>query len=399
MKKYYPTIISLIFLFFICSTTMITMSEDDPCILYGYVYLDNQKVIPNEVILLISNEEYSARIYENGYYFIEFDSQETGEIGSFTIKITDTTWEINDILTIESQDFIFNQDIYLSTTNQAPNPPEINGQTEGTINTQYTFIFKAIDIDNDKIKYAVLWDDDSSITISELLANGEEYYTTHSWEKPGIYNIQANAKDENNQISETSELTILIDTHYVSYLGYLIDDNSDGIYDNFYSNTIKTTTPVLQKNTGYVIDTNEDYFWDYEYYPVTGELIQINEEQPTKNEGSSQTTNSDIQWQLILGIIFFIVALFVLIITYLIKNQHKEIKETTYKEYKKPTETKIEKPKSQPKQVEISNLSQKIDNLISNQIKIEEKEPELSDLKEIQNHIDKLKQNNKLNIK
>ena len=391
MKKNILLITSLLSFFIIFTAIPVVNSEEKPWVVYGYVYLDNEVVIPDQLTLIISEEEYIARIYENGYYLIEFSPTEIGQTGSYIITISEDIWELQNLLIIQEEEYIFNKDLYLSSSEQLPNPPTINGATEGTINTEYTYTFQTTDPDNDKIKYAILWGDDSTILITDLLSSGTEYSNKHIWSEPGIYTIQANAKDESNQISETTEYKVLIDTHYVSYLGYLIDNDNNGIYDSFYSNSNDFFTDVLQKNDGYVIDTDMDYIWDYEYNPNTGMLVEINPEQTEGKGQLPEKTSSENQFILIFGLVFFLGAITVLILAFYLKNQKTTVKESYIDKEIKPVEKTIEKPVFEPRQIQPRNISHKIDNLIANQVVKEEKKTQIPELNEIEQHIDQLK--------
>jgi hypothetical protein len=48
-------------------------------------------------------------------------------------------------------------------------------------------------------------------------------------------------------------------------IGYLFDDDGDGVYDRFYSDTTKYITKVQQKDDNYLIDVDGDGKTDYVY--------------------------------------------------------------------------------------------------------------------------------------
>jgi hypothetical protein len=111
---------------------------------------------------------------------------------------------------------------------------------------------------------------------------------------------------DNKTESGTTSLALLIDAQYVGDLGYLIDTNGDGIYDQFYSNSTGLTTAVeLQDDGTYLFDSDNNGSWDYLYDPQTKQVTTY----PTKEE------NQMISPLMILGgILGFIAVLFLLIL-------------------------------------------------------------------------------------
>ena len=153
--------------------------------------------------------------------------------------------------------------------NYPPGNLKITGETQGKKKQNYNYTFTATDPDNDTITYNINWGDGNNIT-KENLTNGTTYQTNHTWKKYGIYKITFKATDQNNATTKT--ITIYIDIQTINELnGYLIDENSDDIYDLFHNNTTNNDTAVKQQTNGkYLIDDNGDGNWDYIYDPETG---------------------------------------------------------------------------------------------------------------------------------
>jgi hypothetical protein len=82
--------------------------------------------------------------------------------------------------------------------------------------------------------------------------------------------IRAYAEDQNNASSESTIITMAINSTAVQGYGYCIDTNDDGFPDSFYCNSTGLTTPMeRQANGTYLLDFNGDAIWDHRYDPVT----------------------------------------------------------------------------------------------------------------------------------
>jgi chitodextrinase len=157
----------------------------------------------------------------------------------------------------------------LDIPNSPPNKPDVSGPSTGTQKQAYEFSAQSTDPDNDTIRYIFEWGDGTNTT-TDLLPNGTKTEQTHSWTAAGIYTISIHAEDEFNATSKKVELTILIDTHYCEDLGYLIDENGDGTYDNFYCNQTGNKTTTGYKDKKYLINIDQDSEWEYTYSMETG---------------------------------------------------------------------------------------------------------------------------------
>ena len=154
--------------------------------------------------------------------------------------------------------------------NSPPDKPTINGNVTGKKNTNYRYTVISIDEDDDSIKYVFDWDDETDIFTTDFMQSDTAYNIMHAWANPGIYTIKVNAIDEHNYSSETAELTVLIDVEYCGNIGYIIDSDSDGIYDLFHNYLTGNETALKAENGNYLIDSDEDGKWDFTFNLESG---------------------------------------------------------------------------------------------------------------------------------
>jgi parallel beta-helix repeat protein len=185
--------------------------------------------------------------------------------GTYTISIvvTDTEGAINTDTTT----------CVIIQPNSPPAKPTMSGPIFGTKNTRYDYTVLSTDEDNDNISYTISWDENIVAGNTSLfLPSGIQYTFSHQWVSPGIYTITLFASDSQTESPSTS-LTILIDVKYVKGLGYLINQDDDGIYDMFYSNSTTQETRVQKQADGlYLINSDSDRDWDYSFNPATSVL-------------------------------------------------------------------------------------------------------------------------------
>jgi hypothetical protein len=160
----------------------------------------------------------------------------------------------------------------IRTPNQPPSSPSLTGSTTGAVDDAYNLRLVSTDANDDNIRYLITWGDttqDSTI----FYGNNIPVSLSHDWTQWGFYTIQAYAEDSwENASSGISSLTVAVDVKYVGTYGYLIDTDSNGEYDSFYSNSTQTQNSVEHQPTGvYLIDTNGDGKADLQYDPSTNE--------------------------------------------------------------------------------------------------------------------------------
>jgi hypothetical protein len=194
------------------------------------------------------------------------------ELGTYnvTLKVTDDKFATdNDTITAQ-----------ISLGNHQPNAPVLSGPTSAhaSISTQYTIV--TTDPDGDTIRYIIDWGDGSLPETSPLVESGQNVQSTHQWTTPGFYTIQAKAQDMHMENSSLFTMRIAIDVLYINDLGYLIDNNGDGTFDQYHNNATGTMTPVKkQTNNKYLFDSNGDGTYDLAFDTTTG-LSQKYSEQP-----------------------------------------------------------------------------------------------------------------------
>jgi PKD repeat protein len=158
--------------------------------------------------------------------------------------------------------------------NHPPLKPTLTGPTEGKKNIAYVFNAVTTDPDHDDLRYIIRWGDNSQNN-SPYVKSGNTVQTMHQWATWGFYAVQVSAQDINNLTSEIYEAVIAIDVRYVGKLGYLINTDSTGSYDAFYSNSTKKQSNVQQQNGIYSIDANNDGSFDYQYDPSKNTIQPI----------------------------------------------------------------------------------------------------------------------------
>jgi len=247
------------------------------------------------------------------------------------------------------------------TPNTPPTKPSIEGIASGSVNTNYIYTIKSIDVDNSSIRYSIEWGDDSNNIITDFLPNGTSFEVNHSWTYPGIFAIKAYAIDEKDVFSFDSELILLIDTIYCEDIGYITDYTGDGIYDLFHSNITLEETPVELIEGLYLIDFDNNGKYDYQFDTTTlvhNIYTQIEE-----------TKEQEADWQQMINpyLIMIIVLTIFFIIIFLFSRKTKQKKKISYTE-----EDKIETKNTNTQEIiintkekNIKSFEEEIDEILS----------------------------------
>jgi len=285
----------------------------------------------------------------NGSYSYDEDGEITNYTWSFGDNnygydiITTHTYKKEGVykikLTVTDNDDVSNSDsfnIVISQPNNQPITPQIDGPKTGKQNIEYNFTLFSTDPDNDKIQYVINWGDDQT-NETDFFANGTMYTEKHKWTSPGVYKIRIYAIDINSAESGLAETSILIDIFYCKNIGYFIDEDSNGIYDSFYSNQtgIKTVTERLE-NGSYLINNDLDSDWNYIYNTQTGTLRAYSSK---AYPGETETDNT----------IFYVLALVVIIVLLIFFAMLGKKPKEEKKIVKEEKEQKQEKAKEKPK--------------------------------------------------
>jgi PKD repeat protein len=154
--------------------------------------------------------------------------------------------------------------------NRPPTNPIISGPTKGTKNTMYSYSVISKDPDNNTLRYTFDWGDSIAQT-SGFVPNYSKVTMNHSWVTTGRYNVTVTVSD--NQNESLSTLMVYIDMLQIGDLGYLFDNNSDGIYDTFHNDTTSQNSIVGKKGSTYLIDSNGDGRWEYSFDVTNGLML------------------------------------------------------------------------------------------------------------------------------
>jgi len=196
--------------------------------------------------------------------------------------------------------------------NTPPSNPTISGPTTGGITQFYMFTVRSLDADSDPLIYTFTWGD-GAIESSGNIPNGINCVRNHSWLKAGKYTITVTASDTTS--GSSSEKTIWIDAVAVGDEGYLLDNDSDGIYDVFHQNATGIESITEKKNGNYLIDVDGDQRWDYEYNITTGMLMSI---------AYTPSQPKETPFPLLLGISLIGIVCLLLVVLVLRRRFHKK---------------------------------------------------------------------------
>lgn len=193
--------------------------------------------------------------------------------------------------------------------NRLPSDPVIDGIRMGSKNIEYVYNATSLDPDNDTVRYVFDWTDGNT-SVTGMLPSGIAGTKNHTWINSGTYIIQVYAEDVNNATSGVSIMAVWIDALPCKDIGYLIDDNSDGFYDTFYSNKTGSITTLGYKDGKYLIDDDDSGKWNYIFEPLDNLSAYLEEE--------------DKGWVIILGIVSCAIIGTLLWILYHKKKQKKQ---------------------------------------------------------------------------
>jgi len=217
--------------------------------------------------------------------------------------------------------------------NNPPTKPTVDGNTTGDADTNYTYTAVSTDPDEGQmISYTFDWGDGTNDT-TDFFANNTAVNETHQWDVAGVYSMWVEAIDDfegdNGSLSGKTYLTILIDVMYVKDIGYIIDNDGDGVYENFYNNETENTTATEydEENESYLINSDGAEGWEWVYEPPTDTLTEyMEEEAPAEPEPEQDNT---IYYMLGLGML--LVILLLLAIYYYMKKKEGSKKKTQKK--------------------------------------------------------------------
>jgi len=151
---------------------------------------------------------------------------------------------------------------------------------------------------------------------------------------------------ENVQVTNSSFTNITVVTHNITISiyedntendhgndGYFVDNNGDGVYDEYHNNETGNVTHVQKLGSGrYLIDRNGDGVWDTEYNPQTQ---KFNQYLPSQDNGPLMILGG------ILGIVA-ILFIFILLLTRKKKTESQTIQQEKSSAMQQPA-TKLRK--------------------------------------------------------
>ncbi len=171
--------------------------------------------------------------------------------------------------------------------NSPPGEPIITGPVSGRMMILYNYTIVSVDSDNDSLQYFVDWGDGSDYT-SGFIGSNVSLVVNHSWALAGRYVVRVKAFD-NETFSATSSYVVYIDCLEVDDIGYLIDVDSDGVYDRFHNSSSSLETTVKYRDNKYLLDVDGDNKWDYSFTESSG-LIKYIESREAKETPGFEVT-------------------------------------------------------------------------------------------------------------
>jgi chitodextrinase len=190
-----------------------------------------------------------------GFGEIVIHTFETEGSYQVTLKVTDNRGATDDASTI----------VIIRKPNLPPMLLSFSGQTRGLQHFDYIFRFSASDPDGETMRYIITWGDGTS-SVSPVFKDERIIQTLHKWDSPGFYTITLQAEDMQKARSESMSLVVWIGVWYVKDIGYLINIDGTGVFDQFYSNSTGTTSITkMQESNTYLLDVDGDGTWEFQY--------------------------------------------------------------------------------------------------------------------------------------
>lgn len=157
--------------------------------------------------------------------------------------------------------------------NLPPSQPEISGTINGKVNEQYQYTVVSYDEDGDNLSYNASFGD-NTYSESNFTEQSKQVNFIHVWKNPGEYKIKVSSYDGLTK-SQSAELHVFIDVILIdnTIKGYLVDTDSNGVYDKFEDYDTGNRTNVKQEDTNsYLIDEDGDDLFDSIYGTISGSL-------------------------------------------------------------------------------------------------------------------------------
>jgi PKD repeat protein len=157
-------------------------------------------------------------------------------------------------------------------SNYPPSDPIVYGTMSGHKNTAYDYTAVSTDPDGNDLTYVFDWGTGETTTTG-VVPSETTIVQSYTWTSAGMYIVSVKASDSQTESGATT-LIVLIDAVFTGDLGYMIDNDGDGIYDTFYSNTTGSITSMGTQSGGseYLLDVNGDGTFDYQYNAAAGSV-------------------------------------------------------------------------------------------------------------------------------
>ena len=110
---------------------------------------------------------------------------------------------------------------WIQASNDPPNKPSIDGETNGKAGTQYDYTFLTTDPEGLQVWYYIEWGDDTDTGWIGPYPSGEEIIKPHTWSKRGAYTIRCKAKDPYGDESEWGTLEVTMPVNKAVDLPFL----------------------------------------------------------------------------------------------------------------------------------------------------------------------------------
>jgi len=170
-------------------------------VLYAFNYFELEADAHGPYIDIINEPVQLTGSASGGYppysYHWDFGDEETSEeqnptheytsAGNYTVALTVT--DDNETVAVDSIWAVIRE------SNDAPDIPTIDGETEGQYGESYDYTFITTDLDGDDIWYHLCWGDKEIIYTYGPYPSGEPLILSYIWSEEGTYIVQCKASD------------------------------------------------------------------------------------------------------------------------------------------------------------------------------------------------------------
>jgi hypothetical protein len=246
MRK--DTILLIISILSISTTITISSSAApiyNPFNIYGYIYLNGESIIPNEVRVIFANESFDAFIYthDDYHYLIQiWDNKFIGQTGTFEVLYNTQKYIPVGTVTIENGKYTYDLDLTISASGEPePDPEDENQAPLADASGPYTgYIRQTITFKGSGTPYAgrtiesYNWDFGDETT-----ATGKT--VTHTYNKTGKYTITLTVIDDEGEKNTDTTYATITDKPNIPPNQPTINGTQEGFAKKNYQYEIKAT--------------------------------------------------------------------------------------------------------------------------------------------------------------